>query len=174
MRLVEAERLARYMMLKNGLIKSGWVFMFDRATSRLGATHFAKKKITVSRRTSEVATREEFEQLMFHEIAHALLPSKAGHGPEWKALSAKLGYAGKRLLANPYQHPRKHPQRTTRAAPPVSAERSGVVVGDNLRLPSGEMVVVMKAARTRFHLHSPASNKRWTIPFGQALQFKIS
>lgn len=174
MKLVEAERLARYMMLKNGLIKLGWRFEFDRATSRLGATHFAKKKITISRNTTGVATRDQFEQVLIHEITHALLPPEVGHGARWKALSVKLGYTGKRTLANPYQHPRKRSAGVKVTSVKVAAAHSGVAVGDSLRLPNGELAVVMKAARTRFHLYAPTSKKRWTIPFGQALQFKVS
>ena len=160
-------------MLKHGLIKAGWNFKFDKATSRLGATHFAKKQITISRRTAEVATREQVEQIMFHEIAHAMLPAKTGHGAEWKALSAQLGYTGQRTLANPYAHPQKRSKGRRRPTPTVTAAQSGVTVGDILRLPSGETVVVEKAARTRFHLKSTTSGKRWSVPFGQAKQLKI-
>ncbi len=167
--------MAETLLKQHALDSKGWVFRFDNATSRLGATHFHKKKITVSRHTASVATVEQMRQILLHEIAHALLPPGEGHGKKWKELSAQLGYTGKRTLPNPYIHPKKTRKASTRKANTAKAspEASGVRTGDRLKLPNGEVVVVLKAARTRFHARSETTGKMWGIPFAIASNFKL-
>lgn len=100
--LKEAEQLSIGMMEKHGLIALGWTFRFDKATSRLGACHFHKKEISLSRLMVTYGELEDMEQTMLHEIAHALLPPEAGHYKPWKVLAASIGYTGERCGRNPY------------------------------------------------------------------------
>lgn len=102
MDLMTAQTKALEAMAQHGLTKSGWTFSFDRATSRLGQTNFTKKKITISKHFTSAATEEQFEQTLLHEIAHALLPPFAKHGPVWKQTARAIGYKGSRTSANPY------------------------------------------------------------------------
>jgi len=104
MSLVEAYQLADKLLQEHGLTEAGWVFRFDNATSRLGVTRYRQKKITLSRWMVEHADEELVQQVLLHEIAHALLPvTVKPHGAEWKKKAAEIGYKGGRLAVNPYQ-----------------------------------------------------------------------
>jgi len=100
--LKEGEELALSLMEEHGLLEKGWTFRFDKATSRLGACHYHKKEISLSRLMVLYAEREDVEQTMLHEIAHALLPPEVGHYKPWKVLAASIGYTGERTGRNPY------------------------------------------------------------------------
>lgn len=106
MDLIIAQTKALQAMTQHGLTKSGWTFNFDRATSRLGQTNFTRQKITISKHFTAAATEEQFEQTLLHEIAHALLPPFAKHGPVWKQTARSIGYKGGRTSANPYHEAR--------------------------------------------------------------------
>lgn len=100
--LKEAEELSLKLMEQHGLIALGWTFRFDKATSRLGACHYHKKELSLSRLMVIYGDREDVEQTMLHEIAHALLPPEIGHYKPWKVLAASIGYTGDRCGRNPY------------------------------------------------------------------------
>lgn len=174
MKLETAETLALLLMKRHGLIAKGWTFEFDRATRRLGATHPAKKKITLSRLVTEAATASIVEQVMLHEIAHALLPAHVQHGHEWKTLAAKIGYTGKRTMANPYLDKLRKTTpkgRTTQNRRPqvrvISQSYPDLAHGTVLTLPNGKDVEIFKSARSRYHAKD-SNGVVWTIPFGYA------
>lgn len=100
MDLNDAEAMSLHLMSKYKLIQNGWKFKYDKATKRLGATHFRTRYITLSKTMVLASPRQEVEQIMLHEIAHALLPHTVGHGPEWKRLAARIGYRGSRTAVN--------------------------------------------------------------------------
>lgn len=109
-----------------------WTFAFDHARTRAGACDYAKHRITVSRLIAERSDDDEVHQTLLHEVAHALAGPAAGHGPEWKAIAADLGYVGGRVHHGPvatelapwvgvcpagHQHYRyRRPQRVTSCA----------------------------------------------------------
>lgn len=93
----EAELMAWTMIVENDLL--GWTFDWDRAKNRLGQCNFSKKTITLSKFFVDSARREEVEQTMFHEIAHALLPTNIGHSELWRIQARILGYTGARTSA---------------------------------------------------------------------------
>ena len=89
----EACDLAITLMVKHGLMTetpSTWHFEFDAATTRLGLCRFKTRTISLSRRLTEVNTRETVLDTILHEIAHALQPL-AGHGRIWKLQCMALG-----------------------------------------------------------------------------------
>src|SRR5690625_6066280 len=67
-----------------------WEFGFDRARRRLGACWPVQRRITLSREFVLLNDREKVEDIVLHEIAHALTPG-AGHGPRFKAVAKRLG-----------------------------------------------------------------------------------
>lgn len=73
-----------------------WTFGFDNAKKRAGLCNFSKKHITVSRYLASRYADDEVHQILLHELAHALVGPRAGHGPRWKKLANDLGYDGKR------------------------------------------------------------------------------
>ena len=89
MRLDEARVMARSLMDGYGL--KSWDFSFDRANRRFGCCYRDLSRITLSRPLTLMNGAEEVRRTLLHEIAHALAPQKAGHGPEWKAIARRLG-----------------------------------------------------------------------------------
>lgn len=170
MKLETAEALALKLMKKHGLIAKGWTFEFDRATKRLGCTKFGKRAITISRFMTEAATASIVEQVILHEIAHALLPVRAKHGYDWKILAATIGYSGGRTMRNPYQE--KQRKTTPQARVPqlrINASQSypDLPNGTVLTLPNGTDVTIVKPARSRYHTVDSKGNG-WTIRYGYA------
>lgn len=88
MRRGEARELACGLMARHGL--EGWHFGFDRARRRLGACHYAGRRITLSGPLVELNDVATVRDTVLHEIAHALAPG-AGHGPAWRAACRRVG-----------------------------------------------------------------------------------
>ena len=86
-----AEFMGRYLDLKV------WSFAFDSAKRRLGACKYAEHQISLSRYFVELHSLAEIDQVIRHEVAHAVAGSKAGHGPKWKKIATELGYNHKRI-----------------------------------------------------------------------------
>lgn len=69
-----------------------WGFGFDNAKRRLGACHWEDHRLTLSRYLVDLHTLDEIDQVMRHEIAHALAGSDAGHSAKWKRIATSIGY----------------------------------------------------------------------------------
>ena len=105
MLLADTEKLALKLMREFGL--TDWRFEFDDAKRRFGCCHrtstsryvgdgkFEKVwkdgKITLSRELVLRNEQPQVEDVIRHEIAHALCPPKSGHGADWKRMCAKTG-----------------------------------------------------------------------------------
>lgn len=101
------EYTARQLMTKHGVGRLA--FEWDRATTRIGATHSRRvkfptgervipEKITLSKRFVERMEMADVEEVILHEIAHALTPG-TGHGNEWKWKCIELGIEPTRCKA---------------------------------------------------------------------------
>ena len=108
-------RRARQLMAELGirlrgktLQATGWRFTFDRARTRLGCCSYTtasggrvhRKVISLSRPFSERYGWDVMEDVMRHEIAHALDVDQRGytdHGPRWKAWAVECGADPTRL-----------------------------------------------------------------------------
>lgn len=86
-----AEFMGRYLDL------NVWSFAFDSAKRRLGACKYAEHQISLSKYLVELHSIAEIDQVIRHEVAHAVAGSKAGHGPKWKKIATELGYNHKRI-----------------------------------------------------------------------------
>ncbi len=75
---------------------SPWFFGWDNATTRFGQCDHRRHRITLSRHLCAAGTKDEVEQVLLHEIAHALVGSRAGHGALWLAEARRIGYRGGR------------------------------------------------------------------------------
>jgi hypothetical protein len=75
----------------------GWAFGFDDAKRRAGLCNYTDRRITVSRYLAARWTLEDIEQVLLHEIAHAVAGHRAGHGPRWLKVARRLGYTGARV-----------------------------------------------------------------------------
>jgi len=74
-----------------------WSFGFDSAKKRLGVCKYSEHLISLSRYFVDLHSLEEIDQVLRHEVAHALAGSKAGHGPKWKKIATEIGYNHKRI-----------------------------------------------------------------------------
>lgn len=170
MKLEAAEKLALKLMKKHGLLTKGWTFKFDNATSRLGNTNFTQMHISISKYMVGAATAAFVEQVILHEIAHALLPVSAKHGHTWKAFAASLGYTGERTMPNPYK-PKTMARKPQRRNPQLGINARVMTPdlpkGTILSLPNGLDVEIVKAARSRYHAKT-STGQVWTVSFGYA------
>ena len=89
MDMAHAEKLALQLMQQHGL--DGWQFKWDRATKRLGSCNYTQKRITLSAHQTKNWQEIEVKDTILHEIAHALLPLRSGHGKLWKAKCVEIG-----------------------------------------------------------------------------------
>lgn len=74
----------------------GWTFQLDNARRRLGACHYHKRIITMSRHLIPVASKEEVKETILHEIAHAIAGAGANHGPKWQQVAKSIGCTAQR------------------------------------------------------------------------------
>jgi len=86
--------LANELFQKHRLIN--YSFGFDRAVRRAGLCNYTQRRITISKHLLETDI-DQIEQVLLHEIAHALVGQQAGHGPLWKAKATELGYRHERI-----------------------------------------------------------------------------
>jgi SprT protein len=78
-------------------LDSTWTFGFDAAKKRAGLCDYSAKRISVSRYLAARWSDDEVDQVLLHEIAHALAGHRAGHGARWLSVARRLGYTGARL-----------------------------------------------------------------------------
>ena len=97
MDLLAAQELALKLMREFDLLPN-WTFEFDNARRRFGCCHRNRNygiegggRITLSRELVLRNEQPQVEDVIRHEIAHALLPPKKGHGAEWKAMCKVTG-----------------------------------------------------------------------------------
>jgi len=79
----------------------GWSFALDHARTRLGYCRFVERRISCSRYLIAYLADDEVEQVILHEIAHALVGPGTGHSRAWQRTARALGYTGGRTIAVP-------------------------------------------------------------------------
>jgi len=104
MDLDDARKLAQRLMREHG-VPAMWTFQFDRSKVRFGKCNYGRKEISLSRHLVELNKEAEVQETILHEIAHALLPRGAGHGPKWRALAESIGCQAKRCYGEEVTRP---------------------------------------------------------------------
>lgn len=89
-------KLAEEQMEKH-LAMELWSFGWDSAKRRLGVCKYDQKLISLSRYFVDLHSLQEIDQVMRHEIAHALAGPNAGHGSKWKRIATEIGYNHKKI-----------------------------------------------------------------------------
>jgi predicted SprT family Zn-dependent metalloprotease len=89
-------QLAHEKMRELGL-DSSWEFVFDSAKQRAGLCNYSDHKISLSKYIVEYHSIDQSEQVILHEIAHALAGKSAGHGPNWKSVAKSIGYRAEKF-----------------------------------------------------------------------------
>lgn len=97
MELEQAKQLALKLMVKHDLLTQNWKFAFDNAKQRLGFCSYKKKIISLSQKFVPLLEEEEAIDTILHEIAHALVGRKQGHGYAWRKKAIEIGCNGRRL-----------------------------------------------------------------------------
>jgi len=80
-------------MDEHGLIAKAWRLNPDMKSSRvLGRCKHSERVIELNRYWTMNAPVADVEQVILHEIAHALTPdAETSHGREWKAVARSIG-----------------------------------------------------------------------------------
>jgi SprT protein len=104
MSLEQARKLAQYLMRLHKLAPQ-WSFRFDRSKVRFGKCNYIKKEISLSRYLVELNSEEEVRDTILHEIAHALAPRHAGHGPVWRSMALSIGCNARRCYGDEVVRP---------------------------------------------------------------------
>lgn len=81
MEVREAQRLAEELMSEFGL--QDWTFCWDRSVRRFGQCRYRARQVGLSKPLTELNDRAAVEDVIRHEIAHALAGHDAGHGSAW-------------------------------------------------------------------------------------------
>ena len=111
MTLTQAHELAMGLMRQHGL-PPHWSFRFDRSKIRFGKCDYRKKQISLSKYLVELNDEPEVRDTILHEIAHALAPPGAGHGPAWRSLALSIGCNGHRCFGQNVARPAPNFQGT--------------------------------------------------------------
>ncbi|SFS03431.1 SprT-like family protein [Agrococcus baldri] len=110
-------------------LDDSWAFGFDRAAKRAGLTNFTTRRITVSKHLAARWDDDEVHQTLLHEVAHAMVGPRVGHGPLWRRTAREIGYVGGRTHQGE-----------------IAAERAGWVGA----CPGGHQHVRFRAPRGRY------------------------
>jgi predicted SprT family Zn-dependent metalloprotease len=84
------EDRANELLEQYGLIEKGWKFQWDHAQTRLGVCKHSRKVIAFSQNFDHIG-REEIEDTIRHEIAHALVGPNHGHDDVWRRKCVEVG-----------------------------------------------------------------------------------
>lgn len=98
MQTTAALRLARTILDEHGL--RDWTVGLDRAKTRAGATHFARRRITLSGPLTRVHDEALVRDTILHEVAHALVGPAHGHDRVWKAKAREVGASDSRCFSS--------------------------------------------------------------------------
>jgi predicted SprT family Zn-dependent metalloprotease len=91
MELRAAETLAKALITKHGLYS--WSFKWTNSKRQFGICHESIRGnyIALSKSITLLNNEHEVNNVILHEIAHALVGNKHGHDKVWKAMCIKIG-----------------------------------------------------------------------------------
>jgi predicted SprT family Zn-dependent metalloprotease len=91
MDLSRATMMAVDCMNYHGLLNRGWQFKLDSAKRRHGVCRRWCRTISISEAVTLLNSEDEVLDTILHEIAHAIAPAGAHHGPQWKLVAREVG-----------------------------------------------------------------------------------
>lgn len=80
---------ANWLMKHHGL--QGWAVRLDHARRRAGCCYHHSRTISLSRVLLRDYPPGAVDDVILHEIAHALVGAKRGHDQVWKATASRIG-----------------------------------------------------------------------------------
>lgn len=93
-KLSVAQALALATMARH-IDRNVWGFRFDNGKRRAGQCNYTERVISISKHLVAHHSLDDVQQVVLHEIAHAMVGKDAGHGPVFKKQAAALGYRGR-------------------------------------------------------------------------------
>ena len=112
---LEAQKTALREMVKWGLVDDGWTFgwLSRRATQTCGQCVYRAKAIRLNPRHVELNSPVVVLDTVRHEIAHALVGSRANHGPAWRECAVRVGATPERAAGEEVAPVPRQPFRWT-------------------------------------------------------------
>lgn len=106
MDIFKANKIGLELMEKHGLTALGWKFQMDNAKRRFGVCKHRSKVVSLSLPLTQLNSEEQVTDTIIHEIAHALVGPKQGHGPVWKAKAIEIGCKPERCYGEDVLQPK--------------------------------------------------------------------
>lgn len=103
-RIRAVDALADELLKTHGLKR--WRFEFDPSTRRAGKCCYTTRTISIAFNLAMNGSDADIRNTLLHELAHALVGRKQGHGPEWKAKVVELGGSPGRTHRMEFSSPR--------------------------------------------------------------------
>ena len=104
MNLSEAKALAERLMIEHGA--GHYTLHFDDSRRRFGVCRRYERTITLSKPLTELNEQKHVEDVILHEIAHAISP-EGGHGRKWRQVALSIGCNGQRCYGSDVITPSK-------------------------------------------------------------------
>jgi predicted SprT family Zn-dependent metalloprotease len=103
----ELEEFANWVLKRmTGFELWGWKFGFANGATRVGHCDFDYKEIMISLEHSRYGTEAELNEIILHEIAHAVMGHHHHHDEHWRDLAQMIGATGNRCQEMRYIPPR--------------------------------------------------------------------
>jgi len=174
-RLVMMQDMAINTMSEHGLFDDDyrdWKFEFKRGRRFLGDCRFGTSTgtIRISKDLAGLDDNEGVEQVILHEVAHALAGPDANHGPVWQAIAKDIGYEHGRAISVNIPEPAPSAARNKVAI--WNGKEVPVYVGDTVRAWDGVNVKITKVNRTNFRGIAEDGSSHYDISFRRAEQYK--
>lgn len=90
--------LANHLLQVWGL--STWNVQFDNAYTRAGCCHYNKRIISLSRNLITLCDAKQVQDVILHEIAHAITGPGHAHNQKWKHWAKRVGANPQACLRN--------------------------------------------------------------------------
>ena len=82
---------AAALLTAHGLSQQGWAFAWNSRKRAFGLCDYRARTIELSTPLFALASAESSADTLRHELAHAIAPRGAGHGPLWRAACRRVG-----------------------------------------------------------------------------------
>lgn len=145
----QIQGLATALLTDYDLYTKGWRFDWDNGKRRLGACHYATKRITMSRYLVQNCSDAEIRETLLHEIAHALTPGHH-HDGVWRRKLIEMGGTGART----------HQVETVKGRYDVVCANCGVVGNKHARQGSWKFAA---EDRPMVYSHRKCGGKMWMV-----------
>ncbi len=108
MNITETRDAVHQLLREHNLFDEGWRFKLARGKNRIGSCHYKDKTIRISRYLIYMGTDAEVMETVKHEIAHAIVGPREGHGYKWRTAAMMVGAIPRATKKLSYDIPHKY------------------------------------------------------------------